>query len=532
MFAATHTNLEGVAAERFRALAIQIKRFQEMKVEPRRLDALCQDEISWISGRSTNVTPELLGTWCNRLKRMFKQEGDPIMTTLTGQIIRVALGENTAPADETLAGTEPLITMHTLGEIDVQHLLEGPFNNANTPLTIEKRHLSPTPSRLTIDFQPPTTNSVDTPSTAARVATRTALGPNITITHPCAAASAETSTDWPPEHIERGMIGQDETVRQLINRIHYARDFSQPFKETMCVGSAGAGKSSFAHTIVSQLHGQTPIMFSGADLRSGRMIFEILQQEEKAPDSLSSPVRLESCILLIDEVHALPHLVSYLLLSALDYDRLTTIDNTDYDFGQVVFLKTAIDAGKLTEAFRSRPDRVLLRNYTLDELAGILWLHGQGAFDGYPLTREVCFEFAARTRAQPRVAVRMLTNQLIPHFYAQIRDTSARRNRYRICNAMTAARVADYFERQGIDINGLDSTTKNFLGYLARHGAMAVERLRQGHGISNRGDFVETDEYLQRLGLVIVRGERSLTPEDRRYMTALSDLRHRISRQR
>ena len=97
---------------------------------------------------------------------------------------------------------------------------------------------------------------------------------------------------------------------------------------------------------------------------------------------------------------------------------------------------------------------------------------------------------------------------------------------------MTVETVADYFERQGIDRNGLDHTAKNFIEYLARHGATAEERLRQGLGISNRGDFVETDEYLQRLGLVIVRGGRSLTPEGRRYLTTSSDLRHRISRQR
>jgi Holliday junction resolvasome RuvABC ATP-dependent DNA helicase subunit len=273
-------------------------------------------------------------------------------------------------------------------------------------------------------------------------------------------------------------------------------------------------------------------MFSGADLRSGRMIVENLQQEGKIPDNLTIPVRLESCVLFIDEVHALPPSVSNLLLSALDDDRLTTIDNTDCDFGQVIFLMATTDAGKLTEAFRSRPDRILLRSYTLHELAGILWLHGRRELDGYSLPRDICIEVAARTRAQPRVAARMLTNQLIPHFYAQVRDTSAQPNRNRIGEVMTLESVADYFERQGIDSNGLDTIARNFITYLGRHGATAEERLRQGLGISNRGDFVETDEYLQRLGLVIVRGGRSLTPEGRRYLTSPFDLRHRVSRQR
>lgn len=83
---------------------------------------------------------------------------------------------------------------------------------------------------------------------------------------------------------------------------------------------------------------------------------------------------------------------------------------------------------------------------------------------------------------------------------------------------MTAEAVAVYFEEQGIDINGLDSIAKNYLRYLSQHGATAEERIRQGLGISNRADFTEVDEYLQRLGLVVVRGGRALTPEGRRYL--------------
>lgn len=474
-----------------------------------------------------SVSTELRGTWCGWLKRIFGQEGEPIRVGVLGEIIRVALGESASVPPTRLSPLGEPILVRTLGETDVQRLLSD-----------EDDSESPPPCDPPVNPPPPTPDD-DIPvhressdaagdQPPAPAGTLPTPDPPSASTEPTAPVTTDT---WPPQTNELGMIGQDETVRQLINRINYARDFGQPFKDTMFVGSAGVGKSSFARAIADQLLDQKPIMFSGADLRNGRMIVEKLDQEGRLPEGTDSPIRLRSCVLFIDEVHALPPAVSNILLSALDDRRLTTIDNVDYDFGEVVFLMATTDAGKLTEAFRSRPDRVLLRNYTLDELAGILWLHGREELDDFSLPREICLEIAARTRAQTRVAVRMLTNQLVPHFYASVKASGTTRNRHRIGELMTVESVASYFESQEIDLNGLDNTARQFLAYLGQHGATAEERLRQGIGISNRGDFVETDEYLQRLGLVTVRGGRTLTAEGRRYLKSSSDLRHRISRQ-
>ncbi len=483
------------------------------------------------------VTPQLRGTWCGWLKRIFHQEGDPLPVTVQGEIVRVALGESQVRETELVRGANPPIMIRTLGEAEVQRLIEetdsdntpegGGGDSGNTP---PPGSITPLPAPELRDREASQGENPIVAEPAHATPLTPTAPPNAISPTPMEAAGSHQQA-WPPQPNELGMIGQDETVRQLINRLHYARDFQQRFKDTMFVGSAGVGKSSFARAIADQLLGQTPILFSGADLRNGRMLIEKLQSEDKVPESEARPVRLDACVIFIDEVHALPSTVANILLSALDDARLTTIDNIDYDFGDVVFLMATTDAGKLTEAFRSRPDRVLLRNYTLDELAGILWLHGLRELDGYSLPYEVCKEVAARTRAQPRVAVRMLTNQLIPHFYAAVRGTGGSPSRHLIGEAMTVASVAGYFEDQGIDASGLDITARNYLAYLTSHGATAEERLRQGLGISNRGDFVEVDEYLQRLGLVTVRGGRTLTKDGRRYQQVLPDLRHRISRQ-
>lgn len=487
------------------------------------------------------VTTEMRGIWCGWLKRIFHQEGDQIPVSVRGEIVRVALGENQPIAVQAVRNSNPPVVIRTLGEIEVQRLLEeGRIEEPK--LDSDSEHNSPSAPE---SLSPQTPGgAVDLPpcTTAEMIPTSEKLSSDLDApaeVSPIAEDSCQTSTgaevapccNWPPQTNELGMIGQDEIVRQLINRLHYARDFNQRFKDTMFVGSAGVGKSSFARAIANLLLRQAPIIFSGADLQKGRMIIERLEALSKVPQCDERPVRLGACVIFIDEVHALAPAVANILLSALDDSRLTTIGNIDYDFSEVVFLMATTDAGKLTEAFRSRPDRVFLRNYTLDELAGILWLHGRKVLEDFSLPYEVCLEIAARTRAQPRVAVRMLTNQLIPHFYATVRSTGGSPSLHLIGEAMTLTAVEEYFENQGVDANGLDSLARNFLTYLIKHGATAEERLRQGLGISNRGDFVEVDEYLQRLGLVTVRGGRTLTSEGRRYLGSIPNLRRRISRQ-
>jgi Holliday junction resolvasome RuvABC ATP-dependent DNA helicase subunit len=478
------------------------------------------------------VTSQLRGDWSNWLKSIFQNEDDSIQVDVRGEIIRVALHEtNEFPVHETHVGNRS-IRIRTLGNADVQKLLEEePIHSVIVEEVIsmdkeaERDLKTIRVSTNTAEIQHPqfADSSLTPPAPEEIPLNRVKANPP--------PAQSFVAPVWPPVPNSLGMIGQDETVHQLTNRLNYAHDFNERFKDTMFVGSAGVGKSSFARAIADKLLGQNPIMFSGADLRNGRMIIEKLEAEGKVPNTHEKPVYLSSCIIFIDEVHALPTNVANILLSALDDARLTTIDNVDYNFRDVVFLMATTDAGKLTEAFRSRPDRVQLRNYTLNELAGILWLHGKKELEGFSLPQDVCTEIAARTKALPRVAVRMLTNQLIPHFYAVVRGSGGAQSRHLIGQAMTTESVGEFFERQGIDINGLDTNARNFLTYLDRNGATAEERVRQGLGISNKGDFVELDEYLQRLGLITVRGGRTLTREGRRYLQSPQDLRHRISRQ-
>ena len=226
--------------------------------------------------------------------------------------------------------------------------------------------------------------------------------------------------------------------------------------------------------------------------------------------------------------------VSTVLLSALDERRSTTIGNVVYSFEDVVFLLATTDPGRLSEAFLSRPDKTILRSYTLQEVAGIVWLRSVETLGQTGLSRETCIEIAARMQCSPRPSVNVL-EPLVASFYGTAEHELGRvPTKEEVANLMNEAAVARWFEdTQGIDRNGLTSEHVDCLKLLRTRGASAEEEIRRALGISNRADFVIVSEYLTRLDLIRVGpGGRSLTSDGRRYLNASSppDFRDRISR--
>jgi Holliday junction resolvasome RuvABC ATP-dependent DNA helicase subunit len=322
-------------------------------------------------------------------------------------------------------------------------------------------------------------------------------------------------------------------VRQLVNQARKAQGWGERFIDKLLVGPAGVGKSTLARKIGELLLGEEAILFNGADLRRPEMIIDRLKELGKVPQDAAGTISVQACTIFIDEVHAITSSVATALLSALDDRRTTTVDNVLYQFDKVVFLLATTDPGKLTEAFLSRPDRTYLDPYSLYELAGIIWLHAKQMFEGAELDRSACEEIAARKRCSPRPAVNQL-NPLAAHFYGVAEDILSRPpTRGEVAKLMTSSAIAAWFETQDIDHNGLDSIARSFLNVLRKRGGASEDEIRRALGISNRGDFIEVNEYLTRLGLISTSvGGRSLTKEGMAYLsqTPPPDLRHRISR--
>ena len=425
-----------------------------------------------------------------------------------------------------------------LSNLEVNKCSETQDNNTESGLGVSNRDGIKKSNIDTVnnDSFPVITNIVDFIDNSKDSDTKQSIKPDSFESNCDVDESCEVGLYWPPRVNVLGMVGQYEIAQELNNQARKAKGWNERFLDKLFVGPAGVGKTTLACRIAEQLLQLNPIVFNGADLRRPEMIVDRLVEAGKLPAKPTGSVDVAPCLIFIDEIHAVSNQVSTVLLSALDDRRNTTIVNVVYNFNDVVFFLATTDPGMLSEAFLSRCDKTVLQSYTLEEIAGIVWIHSVDKLGKSGLSRETCIEIAARMQCSPRPSVNIL-EPLVASFFGTAECTLDRiPTKEEVAKMMNVKAVSQWFQRtQGIDQNGLAPEHIHYLKLLRSRGAVAEEEIRRALGISNRADFVIVSEYLTRLNLIQVGpGGRGLTSDGRRYLTAksLPDLRDRISRRK
>lgn len=313
-----------------------------------------------------------------------------------------------------------------------------------------------------------------------------------------------------PEYYElkdyfQEIIGQEKAKKNLSLHIdgYQANKFVPPI---LFISPRGTGKTSFMSSFAANLKGSdgNPKPFLNINCASVKNLGQFV-------DQIIIPFQDKEVTYGFDESHCLPKDVTNWLLSVISPNKERKSSNYynnnlfQWDFHQTSFISGTTNPEKLSEAYKSRQERIDLDEYSDLELIKILHRNSNGVF----YKDNIELEIVSVCRSTPREIVKI--SDKIKQYCDIKKNYEFNKN--------------DWIElknRAGINYLGFNSHEIKYLHCLKESGELTLTMLAAKLRLDRTTVQRDIERFLFEKSLINVEGKRFLTHLGREALKALT----------